>query len=139
MKALFTFQELAKIFTQVVKVEETSKKFAEANSEYTEKDAAFNAEFCKYGCTFLGAPPKLRNMFEEKEALYRKATKAETQAFKSIKKFGEMIGIDEGNYLDVSEDYIRGFLQSKYHWKAPEMVEKVKFLALKASRKIMFN
>lgn len=138
MKPLFTFQELSKVFAQVAKVEETSRQFVELNNKYAEVDAAFDDEFAKYGYTFFRAPQELHDMFDKKCAMMKERDKAERKAYRTIKEFGELVGIGEG-YMDIIEEKVKQYIDTEYHWQAPEMVVRVKHLALDASRKININ
>ena len=138
MKTQFTFKEIAKIFDQVAKVEETSKQFVELNDNFNEIDHAFDDEFVKYGYSFFRAPQSLHDMFEEKCAMMKRRDNAERKAYKAIKEFGELVEIGEG-YMDIIEEKVKRYIDSKYYWQAPEMVVRVKHLALDASRKVNLN
>lgn len=135
MKISFTFAELAVIFGQVEKVEVAIKQFKEATEKYNKADAVFEDAFAKHNYTFWGAPESLHTMFDEKSNLMAVRDKAERKAYKTIKDFGQLIGIGEG-YVDICEEYVKQYISEKYFWRATEMVERVKHLALDASRKV---
>lgn len=136
MKAQFTFGEVAKIYMQVEKVEKAVKSYEEIAKEYEQTEREFDAEFAKYNYSFLHAPQSLSDMMDAKSALFDKMDKAERNAFKSIKVFGELFGIGQGFIEDYRENKVQEFLNEKYYFEAPKMLYHVKTLALLASRRI---
>lgn len=138
MRTQFTFPEVAKVFAQVEKVENAIKQFDELNTKYNEVDAVFNDEFAKYNYTFFRAPKELQDMFETKCAAMAKRDKAERKAMKSIKIFGELIGIGEA-YMDIVEERVKQVIDNKWTWRLGEMVENVKFLAKESACKISIH
>lgn len=138
MKQVFTFAELASIFSQVEKVKDSVNHFATIAEEYDKLDAAFEDEFAKYDYSFFLAPQELHDKFEKKSAAMKERDLAGRKAFNAIRKFGELIGIGE-NYVDIVEERVMRFIQGKYYWQTTDMVEKVKILAITASRQIDYN
>lgn len=138
MKTIFTFAELSKIFAQVEKVEKYAIAFAEIAEQYTEIDHHFDEEFAKYNYSFYGVPQEIHDLFDAKCALMDERGKAEKKAYKAIKDFGGMIEIGT-NYPDIVEDRVSKFISGKYYWDAAAMIERVKHLALAASRRIKIN
>lgn len=136
MKAQFTFGEVAKIYMQVEKVEKAVKSYEEIAKEYEQTGRDFDAEFAKYNYSFKHAPQSLSDMLDAKCALIEKKDKAERNAFKSIKVFGELFGIGQDFIEDYTENKVQEFLSEKYYFRAPEMLYYVKRLALLASRRI---
>ena len=135
MKNEFTFAEVSKIFAQVEKVENAVKDFENLTEEYNKVNAEFEDEFAKYNYTFYHAPQELSDMFEVKSSMMDKRDKAERKAYKTIKEFAGMIELG-ANYVELVEERVKKYLDSKYYWLATEMVSNVKCLALMASRKI---
>ena len=138
MKAQFTFAEVSKIFAQVEKVENAVKEYEMLAEKYNEIDAKFDDEFDKYNYTFFGAPAELHTMFEEKCAAMKQKDNAERKAFRAIKTFGELIEIG-GRYMDIVEERLKKYIDGTYYWHAVDMIERVKHLALAASRRISLN
>ena len=138
MKTEFTFAEVAKIFAQVEKVENAANWAAETSDKFTCIDAKFDGEFEKYNYTFFGAPDSLHDLFEQKTSAMDAMKKAERKAFKAIKDFAEIIGINEnpGDYAEVKINY---FLHNRCYWEIADMVYAVKSLAMDATRKIDIN
>lgn len=139
MKQEFTIDEVAKIFGQAVKVVKASQRLVEITDKYNEKDAIFGAEFAKYDYTFFNAPKELHDMFEEKSALMKERDNAGRKAYRAIKEFGDMIEIGGERSMDIVEDCVKLFLENKYYFQAPDMVDRVKHLASMASRRINWN
>lgn len=144
MKTNFTFAEAAKIFAQVDKVIAAVKEQEAIYAEYSEIEAAFDNEFEKYNYSFFRAPQELHEMFDKKMAMYDKKRAAERKAYRAIKDFAALVGIekDYSNFdstFDFYEEVIKVYLNQKYYWQATDIVEKVKSIALSASRKISFN
>ncbi len=135
MKTQFTFGEVAKIFAQVEKVEESAKQFATLTEKYNTIDALFDNEFAKYNYTFFRAPKELHTMFEDKCEAMKERDKAERKAYRAIVTFGELIGIGCG-YTDITEDRVEKYINGSYKWEAPNMVSRVKHLALTAAKRI---
>lgn len=136
MKAQFTFGEVAKIYMQVEKVEKAVKSYEEIALSYRLADRDFSAEYAKYNYSFMHAPQSLSDLLDAKSALMGKKDKAERAAFKSIKVFGELIGIGQDYLEDYCENNVREFLSETYYFEAPKMVKYVKVLALSASKRI---
>ena len=144
MKTNFTFAEAAKIFAQVDKVIAAVKEQEVIYAEYSEIDLAFDDEFEKYNYSFFRAPQELHEMFGKKMAMYDKKRAAERKTYRAIKDFAALVGIekDYSNFdstFDFYEEVIKVYLNQKYYWQATDIVEKVKSIALSASRKISFN
>lgn len=138
MKTEFTFAEVAKIFAQVEKVENAANWAAETRDKYMCIETKFEDEFDKYNYTFFGAPDSLSDLFEKKTAAMDAMDKAERKAFKAIKDFAEIIGINE-NPSDYAEVKINYFLHNRCYWETADMVYNVKSLAMDAARKIDIN
>ena len=139
MKQEFTIDEVAKIFGQAVEIVEASKRLVEITDKYNEKDAIFEDEFAKYDYNFFRAPNELKDMVEEKSALMKERDNARLKAYRAIKKFGDMIEIGGERDMDIVEERVKHFLENKYYWQAPDMVDRVKHLASMASRRINWN
>lgn len=135
MKAQFTFGEVAKIYMQVEKVEKAVKSYEEIAKEYERSERDFDAEYEKYS-KYLGSFRHASDLLDAKIALMDKKDKAERNAFKSIKVFGELFGIGQDFIEDYTENKVQEFLSEKYYFRAPEMLYYVKRLALLASRRI---
>lgn len=135
MKAEFTFSELAKIFSQVEKVETAVNEFNKITNDYLEIETVFEDEFAKYDYSFFHAPEELHTMFEKKCAAKDNRDNAGRKAYKTIKDFSKLIVIGEG-YTDIVEDRVKQCIDNKYIWMLTDMVERVKTLALEAARKV---
>lgn len=138
MKQNFSFSEASKIFALVAKVENAVSNYEKANAEEDNISNIFDAEFSKYGYTFFKAPKELQDLFEKKNNAFEARVKAQRIAYKTIKEFAELVGIGL-NYCDCWEEDIKDYIDGKKYWKAPQMVYKIKSIAINAASKINTN
>jgi hypothetical protein len=137
MKTNFTFEELSKIFAAITKIEDAANKQQEAEQAYEEKGRIFDAEFAKCGYTFFKAPKELQVMFDEKCALMDAREKAERKAYKAIKDFAALMEIGNG-CREWEEDDVKEYIGKKWYFNTAKVVERCKYLAIVAARKITY-
>ncbi len=139
MKTNFTFDELSKVFAAIAKIENAANKQIESEKAYEEKSEIFDAEFEKYGFTFMNAPKELQVMFDEKCALMDEQEKAQKKAFKAIKEFAVLLGIGEGSdWTDWVEDDVKAYIKGKRYYNVVKVADHCKYLAVNAARKIKY-
>ncbi len=139
MKTNFTFDELSKVFAAIAKIENAANKQIESTKAYEEKSNIFDAEFEKYGFTFMNAPKELQVMFDEKCALMDEQEKAEKKAFKAIKEFAALLEIGNGGYYtDWVEDDVKAYINGKRYYNVVKVADHCKYLAVNAARKIKY-
>lgn len=137
MKLRFTFSELSKIFSTIAKIDVLAQEQIRAAKEYDNKGRIFDAEFEKYGYTFIGAPQELRDLFEEKTNSLRELQKAERKAYKGIKEVAELLGVGIDDKIWEEDDVIY-FIKTKWGSRIERIAERCKFLAIIASKRVVY-
>lgn len=137
MKTNFTFDELSKVFAKISKIEDAAAKQIKAGKKYDERSAIFDAEFEKYGYSFMYAPAELQTLFDEKCALRDIWDKAEKKTYKLVKEFASLIEIGNGP-ADWVEDDIKEYINRRYFFNAGKVADHCKYLAVMAARKIEY-
>lgn len=133
MKTNFTFDELSKIFALAAKIERAAGEQVQAQKDYEGEALIFDEEFKRNNYTFFGAPESLSIMLDRKIAARKTRDKAERKAYKLIKDFADIVGVNDGAF-DFTGESVRDYLANKRYFKAESIAESCKVLALRSAR-----